>query len=52
MREFFGPGWRRYYIQRGAMLIVMLGGGETSTQQAYIAKAIALASTLEDYLED
>ncbi len=48
MREFFGPGWQLYYIQRGAMLIVMLGGGEKSTQQADIAKAIALASTLED----
>ena len=27
MREFFGPGWRMYYIQRGDVLIVMLGGG-------------------------
>jgi putative addiction module killer protein len=48
MREFFGPGWRLYYIQRGATLILMLGGGDKSTQQADIAKAIALASTLED----
>ena len=32
MREFFGPGWRMYYIQRGEMLIVMLGGGDKSTQ--------------------
>ena len=28
MREFFGPGWRLYYAQRGAVLIVMLGGGD------------------------
>ncbi len=48
MREFFGPGWRLYYTQRGSTLIVMLGGGEKSTQQSDIAKAIALASTLED----
>jgi putative addiction module killer protein len=48
MREFFGPGWRMYYVQRGAVLIVMLGGGDKSTQPADIAKAIALASTLED----
>lgn len=48
MREFFGPGWRMYYVQRGAVLIVMLGGGDKSTQVADIAKAIALASTLED----
>lgn len=34
MREFFGPGWRMYYVQRGSVLIVMLGGGSKSTQQA------------------
>ena len=48
MREFFGPGWRMYYMPRGAVLILMLGGGDKSTQQTDIAKAIALASTLED----
>jgi putative addiction module killer protein len=48
MREFFGPGWRMYYIQRGDFLIVMLGGGDKSTQSADIARAIALAKTLED----
>jgi putative addiction module killer protein len=48
MRESFGPGWRLYYVRRGSMLIVMRGGGDKSTQQADIAKAIALASTLED----
>ena len=26
MREFFGPGWRLYYVARGGVLIVMLGG--------------------------
>lgn len=48
MREHFGPGWRMYYIQRGTTLIVMLGGGDKSTQSADIAKAIKLAATLED----
>ncbi|EGV31242.1 addiction module killer protein [Thiorhodococcus drewsii AZ1] len=48
MREFFGPGWRMYYVPRGEVLILMLGGGDKSTQQADIAKAIALASILED----
>ena len=47
MREFFGPGWRMYYIQRGELLIVMLGGGDKSTQTADIAKAISLASLME-----
>lgn len=48
MREHFGPGWRMYYVQRGEVLIVMLGGGEKSTQAADIAKAVRLAATLED----
>ncbi len=48
MREHFGPGWRMYYVQRGAALIVMLGGGDKSTQATDIAKAITLAATVED----
>ena len=48
MREHFGPGWRMYYVQRGSQLIVMLGGGDKSSQSADIAKAIQLASTLEE----
>ena len=48
MREFFGPGWRMYYTQRGTMLVVMLGGGDKSTQQRDIAAAQALAATFED----
>lgn len=48
MREHFGPGWRMYYVQRGQVLIVMLGGGEKSTQAVDIAKAIKLAALLED----
>ncbi|WP_235864794.1 type II toxin-antitoxin system RelE/ParE family toxin [Pseudothauera lacus] len=47
MREFFGPGWRMYYVQRGEVLIVMLGGGDKSTQATDIAKAIKLATKLE-----
>lgn len=48
MREHFGPGWRMYYIQRGDILIVMLGGGDKSTQSADIGKAIKLAAKLEE----
>ena len=48
MREFFGPGWRMYYVQRGATLIVMLGGGYKATQDADITRALKLAATLED----
>lgn len=48
MREHFGPGWRMYYVQHGGTLIVMLGGGDKSSQAADIAKAIRLAGSLED----
>lgn len=48
MREHFGPGWRMYYVKRGETLIVMLGGGEKSTQQADIDRAIELANSLGD----
>ena len=47
MREHFGPGWRMYYVLRGEVLIVMLGGGDKSTQTADISKAIRLATQLE-----
>ncbi len=48
LREHFGPGWRMYYIQRGEHVIVMLGGGDKSSQQQDINTAIALAKTIED----
>ena len=46
MREFFGPGWRMYYVQRGVVLIVMLGGGDKSGQDADIAAAKVLAKEI------
>ena len=48
MREFFGPGWRMYFIERGSTVIVMMGGGDKSTQRGDISAAKALAATLED----
>ncbi len=48
MREHFGAGWRMYYIQREQVLIVMLGGGDKSTQSADIAKAVKLAATIKE----
>ena len=49
MREFFGPGWRMYFVERDGILIVMLGGGDKkSTQSDDIARAIALSRTLTE----
>lgn len=45
MREHFGPGWRMYFVQQGDVLILMLGGGDKSTQPADITKALALAKS-------
>ncbi len=42
----FGPGYRVYYTQRGGELIVLLAGGDNSTQEQDIKAAIALASNL------
>ena len=46
MREFFGPGWRMYYARRGDVLIVMLGGGDKSTQSSDIEVALERAKRL------
>ncbi len=46
MREFFGSGWRMYYVQHQGMLIVMLGGGNKARQSADIAAAKKLAATI------
>lgn len=43
MREFFGPGWRMYYVHRGDILVVMLGGGDKSSQPRDIRRAQRLA---------
>jgi putative addiction module killer protein len=48
MREFFGPGWRMYYVQKGTNLIVMLGGGHKTSQAADIVAAKALTIRLEE----
>ena len=42
----FGPGYRVYYAERGGELIVLLAGGDKSTQQRDIKAAIALARNL------
>lgn len=48
IREFFGPGYRMYYLKHNDTIIIMLGGGDKSSQQKDIKKAIALVKTLED----
>jgi putative addiction module killer protein len=42
----FGPGYRVYYTERGKVLIILLAGGDKSTQAADIKKALELAKNL------
>jgi putative addiction module killer protein len=41
-----GPGYRVYYTERGGELVILLAGGDKSTQQQDIKTAIALARNL------
>lgn len=44
----FGPGYRVYYTKRGNRLILLLLGGDKSTQQRDVRKATALAKNYEE----
>lgn len=47
LRIHYGPGYRVYYVQRGAVLIVLLCGGDKSTQKKDIEAAKRLAKEAE-----
>ncbi len=44
----FGPGYRVYYTQRGEQLLLLLIGGDKSSQAKDIAKAQQLAKDFEE----
>jgi putative addiction module killer protein len=47
MRIHFGPGYRIYFVLRGAEVVILLAGGDKSNQQKDIKTAVALARQLE-----
>ena len=51
LRLKFGPGYRIYYMWRDGMLIILLNGGDKSTQARDIAGAKRLAKEADDGIE-
>jgi len=43
-----GPGYRVYYTKRGSRLLLLLAGGDKSTQQKDIEMAILLAKSFQE----
>lgn len=48
MRIHYGPGYRVYFQRRGNLLVVLLCGGDKSTQSRDIAAAKKLAKEWSD----
>lgn len=48
MRIDYGPGYRVYFVRRGDTLIILLCGGDKSTQDHDIDRAKAIARELKE----
>jgi putative addiction module killer protein len=48
MRIHFGPGYRVYFAQRGLEIVILLAGGDKSTQDNDIRMALGLAQQLKE----
>lgn len=46
MRIDYGPGYRVYFVKRGALLVILLAGGAKPTQDKDIKTALKLARML------
>jgi len=46
LRIDYGPGYRVYFVQRGYEVIILLAGGDKSTQARDIRSALKLAREL------
>ncbi len=48
LRVHYGPGYRIYLLQRGQSVVVLLCGGDKSTQERDIREAKVLAADLTE----
>ncbi|MDY0225354.1 MAG: type II toxin-antitoxin system RelE/ParE family toxin [Desulfomicrobium apsheronum] len=47
LRIFHGPGYRVYFVKKGRVVVILLSGGDKSSQQTDIARAKEIARQLE-----
>ena len=47
LRVFYGPGYRIYFARRSSVVVILLTGGDKSSQSKDIEKAKELARQLE-----
>lgn len=52
MRINYGPGYRVYFLQHGPVLVVLLCGGDKSTQDRDIEKAKKLAKDWKEQSDE
>jgi putative addiction module killer protein len=48
LRIDYGPGYRVYYLKRGALLVILLAGGAKPTQDKDIKTALKMARMLQE----
>ncbi len=48
LRVHFGPGYRLYFMRQGNVIVVLLNGGDKSSQKKDIRRALKIAAEIGD----